>query len=168
MGRIRCTWPWKQRSMKSVRCTGVRWSYWCIYMADISEAINVDGENLANLRLADNVALFNEKTKQMGKHLNSLSSVSLKFGHKYSREKQNTRQTVQTVKKKIQVPPANHTFQRHYKRRNLCQDQSSMELFWKKRIKYSKIDNSPYHSKTNTWPMCLANNDLWLPSMGSQ
>ena len=25
-----------------------------------------------------------------------------------------------------------HTHQRHYKRINLCQDQSSMELFWKK------------------------------------
>ena len=33
--------------------------------ADISEGINVDGENLTNLRFADDVALFNEKTKQM-------------------------------------------------------------------------------------------------------
>ena len=31
--------------------------------ADISEGINVDGENLTNLRFADDVALFNEKKK---------------------------------------------------------------------------------------------------------
>ena len=31
-----------------------------------------------------------------------------------------------------------------------------------KRRKYSKIDNSPCHSKTSYGPMCLANNDLWL------
>ena len=34
--------------------------------ADISERIHVDGENLTNLRFADDVALFDEKTKQMG------------------------------------------------------------------------------------------------------
>ena len=47
--------------------------------AGISEGINVDGENLINLRFADDVALFNEKTKQMGKHLKSLNSESLKL-----------------------------------------------------------------------------------------
>ena len=31
--------------------------------------------------------------------------------------------------------------------KNLCQDQSSMELFLEKIRKYSKTDNSPYHSK---------------------
>ena len=35
--------------------------------ADITEGINVDGENLANLRFADDVALFSEKIKQMEK-----------------------------------------------------------------------------------------------------
>ena len=35
--------------------------------ADISEGVNVDGENLTNLRFADDVALFNETTKQMEK-----------------------------------------------------------------------------------------------------
>ena len=35
--------------------------------ADISEGINVDIENLTNLRVADNVALFNEKNKTNGK-----------------------------------------------------------------------------------------------------
>ena len=32
--------------------------------ADISEGINIDGENLTTLRFADDVVLFNEKTKQ--------------------------------------------------------------------------------------------------------
>ena len=50
--------------------------------ADISEGINVNGEDLTNLRFADNVALFNEKTKQMERHLNSLNSESLKVGLK--------------------------------------------------------------------------------------
>ena len=36
---------------------------------DISEGVNVDGENLTNLRFADDVALFNETTKQMEKTL---------------------------------------------------------------------------------------------------
>ena len=34
---------------------------------DISEGVNVDGENLTNLRFPDDVALFNETTKQMEK-----------------------------------------------------------------------------------------------------
>ena len=40
--------------------------------ADISEGVNVDGEYHINLRFADDVALFNETTKQMEK-LNSLN-----------------------------------------------------------------------------------------------
>ena len=54
--------------------------------ADISEGINVDGENLTNLRFADDVALFNEKKKPNGKkpHLISLNSESLKAGLKYT------------------------------------------------------------------------------------
>ena len=37
--------------------------------ADISEGANVDGENLTNLRFADDVALFNDTTKQIEKPL---------------------------------------------------------------------------------------------------
>ena len=66
--------------------------------ADISEAINVDEENLTNLRLADDVAIFKEKTKQMENHLNCLNSESLKVGLKYTRERQSIWQTMQTVK----------------------------------------------------------------------
>ena len=36
--------------------------------ADISEGVNVDGENLTNLRFANDVALFNETPKQMEKN----------------------------------------------------------------------------------------------------
>ena len=46
--------------------------------ADISEGVDVDGENLSKLRFADDVALFNGTTKQMEKHLNSLK-VGLKI-----------------------------------------------------------------------------------------
>ena len=35
--------------------------------ADISERINVDGENLSNLMFAEDVTLFNEKRKTNGK-----------------------------------------------------------------------------------------------------
>ena len=48
--------------------------------ADISEGVNVDGENLTSFRFADDVALFKETTKQMEKHLNNLNSESLKVG----------------------------------------------------------------------------------------
>ena len=55
--------------------------------ADISKGVNVDRENLTNLRFADDVALFNETTKQMEKHLNSLNSESLKVGLKVHKGK---------------------------------------------------------------------------------
>ena len=56
--------------------------------ADISEGVNVDGENLTNLQFADDVALFKETTKQLVKHLNSLDSESLEVGLKYTKERQ--------------------------------------------------------------------------------
>ena len=55
--------------------------------AEISEGVNVDGENLSNLRFADDVVLRNETTKQMGKHLNNLNSESLKVGLKIHKRK---------------------------------------------------------------------------------
>ena len=55
--------------------------------ADISEGGNVDGENLTNLRFADDVALFNETTKQMEKHLNNLNSESMKVDLKIHKGK---------------------------------------------------------------------------------
>ena len=43
--------------------------------------------NLTNLTFADDVVLFNETTKQMEKHLNSLNSESLKVGLKIHKGK---------------------------------------------------------------------------------
>ena len=57
--------------------------------ADISEGVNVNGENLTNLRFTNDVALFNEITKQMEKHLSSLSSESLKVGLEIHKGKTN-------------------------------------------------------------------------------
>ena len=56
---------------------------------EISEGVNVDGENLTNLRFADDVALFDETTRQMEKkkHLNNLNSESLKVGLKIHKGK---------------------------------------------------------------------------------
>ena len=55
--------------------------------AEISEGVNVDGENLSNLRFADDVALLNETTKQMEKHMNNLNSESMKVGLKIHKGK---------------------------------------------------------------------------------
>ena len=54
--------------------------------ADISEGVNVNGENLTNVRFTNDVALFNE-TRQMEKHLNGLNSESLKVGLKIHKRK---------------------------------------------------------------------------------
>ena len=55
--------------------------------ADISEGVNVDGENLTNLRFSYNVAIFNETTKQMKKHPNNLNSESMKVSLKIHKRK---------------------------------------------------------------------------------
>ena len=55
--------------------------------AEISEGVNVDRENLSNLRFADDIALLNETTKQMEKHVNNLNSESMKVGLKIHKGK---------------------------------------------------------------------------------
>ena len=55
--------------------------------AEISGGVNVDGENLSNLRFADDVALLNETSKQMEKHMNNLNSESMKVGLKIHKGK---------------------------------------------------------------------------------
>ena len=66
--------------------------------AEISEGVNVDGENLSNLKFADDVALLNETTEQMEKHLNNLNSESLNVGLKIHKGKTSTWQTMRTAK----------------------------------------------------------------------
>ena len=55
--------------------------------ADISEGVNVDGENLSNLRFADDVALLNETSKQLEKHMNYINSECMKVGLKIHKGK---------------------------------------------------------------------------------
>ena len=47
---------------------------------------------------------------------------------------------------------------------------AAWSCFGKKTRKYSKIENSPFHffKKASNGPVCLANNDLWLPNMVSK
>ena len=113
--------------------------------ADISEGINVDGENLINFRFADDVDLFDGKksTKQIEKHLNSLNSECLKVGLKVHKGKTKyitnhadsehilmdqenieERQNSNTSGK----PQISKTLPM---KKMLCQEQNSVELFWK-------------------------------------
>ena len=78
----------------------------------------------------------------MGKHLNSLNSESLKAGLKIHKGKTKHMtnhadsddiladlEEIEKATESMQIPRTNHTPQRHYKIRNLFQDQSSVELF---------------------------------------
>ena len=97
-----------------------------VFKKDISEGVNVDGENLTNLRFADDVALFNETAKQMEKHLNNLSSESLKVGLKIHKGKTKYMtnhadsedilidQQKDWKSDRIQIPRTNYTPQRHH------------------------------------------------------
>ena len=140
--------------------------------ADISEGINVDGENLTNLRFADNVALFNEKTNgktlkqselRKSESLPKNTQRNVKIHEKPCRRWRYTNWSRKNGKSdRIQIPWTNHTPQRHHKRRNLCQDQSSVELFWKKKKKKKKeilqVRQLPISfTKTSNGPVCLAN-----------
>ena len=107
----------------------------------------VNGEYLKNLRFADDVALFNEKTKQMEKHWNSLNSESLKVILKIHKGKTKhiTKyadsedilfdQEKNWKSDQTQIPKTSCTPQRYNKRRNLSQDQSSMDLHINKKKK---------------------------------
>ena len=124
--------------------------------ADICEGINVDGETLTNLRFVDDVARISTiKRKQIEKHLNSLNSESLEVCPKIHKGK--TKDTTNHADgKDILINKENNeqvtefkylgqtTRQRHCKRINPCQDQSSVELFWKKIGKYSKVKKTPH------------------------
>ena len=119
----------------------------------------------------------------MEKHVNSLDSERLKVGLKSWPQNTQWKDKIHDKlcrqwrysnwlgknwkSNKSLIPQTNYTPQRYYKRRNLCQDWGSMELFWKKQgntsrkktKQYFKTDNSPYHSKKQVMDQCV------LPTM---
>ena len=132
--------------------------------ADISEGVNVDGENLTNLRFADNVALFNETTKQLGKHSISLNSESLKVGLKIHKEKTkymtnhaDSEDILIDQQKNLKVTEFKYLGQTTH-----LKDTTKEEIYsrireqrgtvlGKKKKKNPKIDNSPFHLKNKKW-----------------
>ena len=56
-------------------------------LSDLQKGINIDGEQLKDLRFADDVALCTEDTKQMERNLNILNANSKKVGLKIHKEK---------------------------------------------------------------------------------
>ena len=126
--------------------------------ADISERVNVDGENLTNLRFADDVALFNETTKQKEKHLNNLNSESLKVGLKIHKGKSKymtnhaDSEDIPTDQQKIEkVTEFKYIGQTtHLKdtlKKKYMPESEQRGVVLEKIRKYFKINNSPFHLK---------------------
>ena len=128
--------------------------------ADISEGVNVKGENLTNLRFADDVALFNEATKQIEKHLNNLNSESLKVGLKIHKEKTMCmtnhadsediligQQKIEKVTEFKYLGQTTH-LKDTTKEEIYARIRAVWSCFGKKTRKYSRINNSPFHLKT--------------------
>ena len=138
--------------------------------ADISEGVNVDGENLTNLRFADDVALFNETTKQMETHLNNLNSESLKVGLKMHKGKtkymtnQADSEDILTDQQKMEkvtefmekvtefkyLGQATHLKDKT-KEEIYARIRAAWSCFGKKTRKYSRVNNSPFHLKNKQW-----------------
>ena len=126
--------------------------------AEISEGVNVDGENLSNLRFADDVALLNETTKQMEKHMNNLNSESLKVGLKIHKGKTKYmtnyadsediligQQKIEKVTEfKYLGQP--HTLKTPLKKKYMPESEQRGAVLEKTR-KYSRINNSTFHLK---------------------
>ena len=139
--------------------------------ADISEGVNVDGENLTNLRFADDVALFNETTKQMEKHRNNLNSESLKVGLKILKGKTKY-MTNHADSEDIPIDQQKNekvTEIKYLGQTTHLKDTTKEEIYarireaWsclRKNIrKYSRINNSPFHLKKQVMGQCI------LPTM---
>ena len=149
---------------------------------DISEGVNIDGENLTNFRFADDVALFNETTRQMGKKkLKHLNLESLKVGFKIHRGKtkymanhadsedilidQQKIEKVTEFKYLGQTTHLKDTTKKKYmpgseQRGAVLEKKTTKEILQDRQLPTSL-------KKTSNGPMCLANNDLWLPDMVS-
>ena len=127
--------------------------------AEISEGVNVDGENLSNLRFADDVALLNETTKQMEKHLNNLNSESLKVGLKIQRkdkvhdkprgQRRHTNRSAKNWKSDIEFKYLGHTLKTPLKKKYMPESEQRGAVLEKKTTtrKYSRLNNSPFHLK---------------------
>ena len=126
--------------------------------AEISEGVNVNGENLSNLRFADDVALLNETTKQMEKHLNNLNSESMKVGlrihkgkTKYMTNYADSEDILigqQKLEKGTEFKYLGQTthLKDITKEEIYARIRAAWSCFGKKR-KYSRINNSPFHLK---------------------
>ena len=127
-------------------------------MADISEGINVDGERLTNVRIADE----KRKTKQMKRHLNSHNSESLQGVFKI--HKGNTKYTTNyTDSEGIPVLEENiekvtkFKYLKQTTHRNDTSKKKSMPIYKQHGTglettkKWIKMNNSPYHSKNRQW-----------------
>ena len=126
--------------------------------AEISEGVNVDGENLSNLRFADDVALLNETTKQMEKHMNNLNSESTKVGLKIHKGKTKYmtnyadsediligQQKIEKVTEFKYLGQTTH-LKDTTKEEIYARIRAAWSCFGKTR-KYSRINNSPFHLK---------------------
>ena len=126
---------------------------------DIGQRVNVDGENLTNLRFADDVALFNETTKQMENHLNNLNSESLKVGLKIHKGKTKymtnhadsediliDQQKIEKVTEFKYLGQTTH-LKDTTKEEIYVRIRAAWSCFGKKTRKYSRINNSPFHLK---------------------
>ena len=148
--------------------------------ADISERVNVDGENLTNLRFADDVAFFNETTKQMETHLNNLNSESLKVGLKIHKGKTKymtnhadsediliDQQKIEKVTEFKYLGQTTHlkdtTKEEIYARIRAARScfGRNKEILQDKQLPISL-------KKTNNGPVYLANHDRWRPNMVSK
>ena len=96
----------------------------------------------------------------MEKHLKNLNSESLKVGlnihkgktkymtnHADSEDILTDQQKIEKVTEFKYLGETTH-LKDTTKEENICQNQRSVELFWKKTRKYSRINNSPFHLKS--------------------
>ena len=123
--------------------------------AEISEGVNVNGENLSNLRFADDVVFLNGTTKQIEKHLNNLNSESLKVGLKIHKGKTKymtnhaDSEDILISKKLKKWQNSNtldkpHTLKTPLKKKYMPESEQHGAVLEKIR-KHSRINNSPFH-----------------------
>ena len=115
------------------------------------------------VRCADNIAVFNEKTKQMEEYLNSLNLESLKVGLRIHKGKKKIRDklcrqwicTLIDQEKIIKWQKSNTSHKPHLskmlQKENSVPGSEQHRAVLDKTRKYCKIDSSPYHWKKKLW-----------------